>query len=222
MDSLKEGEHLAFKSNLQVNPNPHWHLRSLVHSRRIYHEKSNYYFYWLPCSSCRSSNNHARFGSSDSFVDGNDILAGEVFNKQDCLDFDMKLVDRCHWLYNSMVTGLGPEEFGWNPSVISMGQRVFYKKSGFISRTITKYYAWWSSIATIVRTKSHAMRCTVTRHVIRPWPWRRPAELAMAPLGSLTSNARWSKDEQQIFLFAEIFKYSTYDTEAGVQDSMPT
>lgn len=65
------------------------------------------------------------------FDGGNFILGGQVFNRQDYIDFGLALVNGCHDIYNSTATMIGPESFSWNTSALPSTQTDFYSEHGF-------------------------------------------------------------------------------------------
>lgn len=65
------------------------------------------------------------------FIGGNYLLAGSVLGRQDFIDFGLKLVDAWHDTYNSTATGIGPEEFSWDPNSVPADQEDFFKQAGF-------------------------------------------------------------------------------------------
>ena len=65
------------------------------------------------------------------FDGGNIILGGLVLGRQDYVDYGLELVNGCHDTYNSTATGIGPEEFSWDPTAIPADQAAFYNSSGF-------------------------------------------------------------------------------------------
>lgn len=65
------------------------------------------------------------------FDGGSFILGGTVLDRQDFIDFGLKLVDGCEATYNQTLTGIGPESWGWDPKKVPSDQKDFYKKAGF-------------------------------------------------------------------------------------------
>jgi len=54
------------------------------------------------------------------FDGGNFILGGQVLDRQDYIDFGLKLVNGCHETYISTATRIGPEIFSWNTSAVTL------------------------------------------------------------------------------------------------------
>ncbi|KAI4199777.1 MAG: hypothetical protein LQ350_004404 [Teloschistes chrysophthalmus] len=74
-------------------------------------------------ASFRNQTIHRWSGHLNCFAGGNFILGGQVLDRQDYIDFGLKLVDGCHATYNSTLTGLGPEGFGWDPNHVPENQQ---------------------------------------------------------------------------------------------------
>ena len=68
------------------------------------------------------------------FDGGNFILGGLVLNEQKYIDFGLELVEACEDLYNSTLTGIGPESFSWNATSLTAANATrlaLYQKAGF-------------------------------------------------------------------------------------------
>lgn len=65
------------------------------------------------------------------FDGGNFLLGGSVLGRQDYIDFGLALVNGCHDLYNSTLTGIGPETFSWNTTGVDSTNEAFYDANGF-------------------------------------------------------------------------------------------
>lgn len=65
------------------------------------------------------------------FDGGNFILGGLVLGSQRYVDFGLELVASCENTYNSTLTGIGPEGFGWDSRRVPADQRDFYEEAGF-------------------------------------------------------------------------------------------
>ena len=71
-------------------------------------------------------------GEICNLVDGgNFLLGGSVLGRQDYIDFGLALVNGCHDLYNSTLTGIGPESFSWNTTGVDSTNEAFYNANGF-------------------------------------------------------------------------------------------
>lgn len=145
------------------------------------------------------------------FDGGNFILGGQVLDKQEYIDFGLKLVNGCHETYTATATGIGPESFGWDPAKVPSDQAAFYNRTGFYIR----------SGAYILRPETmesyyYAYRATGDEKY-QQWAW--DAFLAInstTRVGSGYSsisdvNAKGGgsfTDFQESFWFAEVLKYS--------------
>ena len=67
------------------------------------------------------------------FDGGNFLLGGSVLGRQDYIDFGLALVNGCHDLYNSTLTGIGPEIFSWDTTGVDASNQAFYDANGFYS-----------------------------------------------------------------------------------------
>lgn len=65
------------------------------------------------------------------FDGGSFLLGGTVLNRRDLIDFGLDLVDGCHNTYSETVTGIGPEQFGWDSNAVPADQKDFYEEAGF-------------------------------------------------------------------------------------------
>lgn len=70
-------------------------------------------------------------GHLNCFNGGNFILGGQVLDRQDFIDYGLKLVEGCRATYAATTTGIGPESFGWDPKRVPDGQEDFFEKNGF-------------------------------------------------------------------------------------------
>lgn len=65
------------------------------------------------------------------FDGGSFILGGTVLDRQDFIDFGLQLVHGCEDTYNSTLTGIGPDSWGWDESKVPASQKSLYEKAGF-------------------------------------------------------------------------------------------
>jgi mannosyl-oligosaccharide alpha-1,2-mannosidase len=75
------------------------------------------------------------------FDGGNFILGGLTLDRQDYIDFGLKLTEACHVTYTQTTTGIGPETFQWQDNKAAknasnnpgppVDQAAFYNASGF-------------------------------------------------------------------------------------------
>lgn len=70
-------------------------------------------------------------GHLTCFDGGSFLLGGTLLDRQDLIDFGLDLVNGCHETYNSTLTGIGPESFGWDESSVPASQKELFKKAGF-------------------------------------------------------------------------------------------
>jgi len=99
------------------------------------------------------------------FDGGNFILGGQVFGRQDYIDFGLELVNGCHAIYNSTATMIGPEAFSWETSALPPNDTAFYNEHGFyITNPLydlrpevieSYYYAFRATGARPVTSKPH-------------------------------------------------------------------
>lgn len=65
------------------------------------------------------------------FDGGSFILGGTVLDRQDFIDFGLELVNGCEATYNSTLSKIGPDSWGWDPKRVPDDQKDFYEKAGF-------------------------------------------------------------------------------------------
>lgn len=65
------------------------------------------------------------------FDGGSFLLGGTVLDRQDFIDFGLKLVDGCEATYNQTLTKIGPDSWGWDPKKVPSNQKDLYEKAGF-------------------------------------------------------------------------------------------
>ncbi|CAI7619210.1 unnamed protein product [Penicillium pancosmium] len=63
--------------------------------------------------------------------DGSFILGGTVLDRQDFIDFGVELVNGCEATYNSTLSKIGPDSWGWDPKQVPADQKDFYEKAGY-------------------------------------------------------------------------------------------
>ncbi|KAI1175897.1 glycoside hydrolase family 47 protein [Nemania sp. FL0916] len=172
--------------------------------------------------------NNLRFVSSHlaCFNGGNFILGGLTLDKQEYIDFGLKLVEGCHDTYLGTATGIGPESFSWQDSKLGNAsnngaapsdQAAFYAKTGF----------WITSSAYILRPEViesyyYAYRATGDTKY-QDWAWDAFLHInktcsAGVGFSAITdvnaANGGSFYDSQESFWFAEVLKYS-YLVQAG-------
>lgn len=150
-------------------------------------------------------------GHLNCFAGGNFILGGQVLDRSDYIDFGLKLVDSCHATYNSTLTGLGPEGFGWDSNSVPEKQKGFFQKNGFY--VTSSFYALRPEV---IESYYYAYRAT-GNEMYRDWAWDAFIALnttcrAKNGFSAITDINAYgggkSMNYQESFLFAEVLKYS--------------
>ncbi|KAL1962546.1 hypothetical protein VTN77DRAFT_9421 [Rasamsonia byssochlamydoides] len=145
------------------------------------------------------------------FAGGNFLLAGSVLGRQDFIDFGLRLVAAWYDTYNSTATGIGPEEFSWDPNSVPADQETLFKEAGFYI-TASNYVLRPEVIESIY----YAYRITGDQKY-RDWAWN-----AFVAINSTThvgsgysginnvnvAGGAGFDNVQESFLFAEVLKYS--------------
>lgn len=145
------------------------------------------------------------------FDGGSFILGGTVLDRQDFIDFGLELVDGCEATYNSTLTGIGPDSWGWDPKKVPDDQKDFYSKAGF----------YISSGAYVLRPEViesfyYAHRVT-GKEIYRDWVWNAfvainstcRTDSGFSAVSDVNkANGGSKSDNQESFLFAEVLKYS--------------
>ncbi|KAF2628238.1 glycoside hydrolase family 47 protein [Macroventuria anomochaeta] len=145
------------------------------------------------------------------FDGGNFILGGQVLGSSKYLQFGLSLVDGCHATYASTATHIGPEVFGWDPSLIPAGQEAFFAQNGFyILRP------GYQLRPEVIESYYYAYRATGDTKY-QDWAWDAfVAVNATTRVGSGYSTIRdvnvagggGFEDMMESFWFAEVLKYS--------------
>lgn len=112
-------------------------------------------------------------GHLTCFAAGNFILGGKYLNRQDIIQLGLDLVDTCHHTYITSTTGIGPENFAWQPLPPSKatyvpegeGQKLQLQEKGF----------WISDARYMLRPETieayfYAYRITGDR-MYQDWAW---------------------------------------------------
>ncbi|KAF2020568.1 glycoside hydrolase family 47 protein [Aaosphaeria arxii CBS 175.79] len=145
------------------------------------------------------------------FDGGNFILGGQVLGKKEYIDYGLELVNGCHETYVGTATGIGPEIFGWNASLVPQGQEALFNKSGFY---ITN--AGYQLRPEVIESFYYAYRATGDTKY-QDWAWSAfEAINATTRVGSGYSSISNVNvpgggsftDFQESFWFAEVLKYS--------------
>lgn len=166
------------------------------------------------------------------FNGGNFILGGLVLDRQDYVDFGLKLVDGCHDTYIETATHIGPEVFQWQDSKASLNatnnagppsdQADFYSRAGF---WITAEY--YDLRPEVVESYYYAWRATGDSKY-QDWAWDAFLHInASCSVGNVGLDGINNVNDptgggylnhQESFLFAELLKYS-YLIQDGVSNS---
>ncbi|KAF2275473.1 mannosyl-oligosaccharide 1,2-alpha-mannosidase precursor [Westerdykella ornata] len=145
------------------------------------------------------------------FAGGNFILAGQVLGRTDYVKYGLALVDAWHETYNRTLTGIGPEEFGWDANQVPEDQVDFFNRSGFY---ITN--AQYNLRPEVIESYFYAFRATGDRKY-QDWAWDAFVAInATTQVGSGYSSIRDVNAEkgggygdfQESFWFAEVCKYA--------------
>ncbi|KAJ5204753.1 CAZyme family GH47 [Penicillium cinerascens] len=144
------------------------------------------------------------------FDGGSFLLGGSVLDRQDFIDFGLKLVNGCEATYNQTLTGIGPESWGWDPKQVPDSQKDFYERAGFYIES--GYYVLRPEV---VESFYYAYRITGSE-VYRDWVWNAfvainattRTDSGFATVTNVNAKGGGSKvDNQESFLFAEVMKY---------------
>lgn len=145
------------------------------------------------------------------FDGGNFILGGLALKEQKYIDFGLQLVEGCENIYSQTLTGIGPEVFSWNTTVLPGNQTEFYQRAGF----------WIKSSAYILRPEViesfyYAYRATGDTKY-QDYAWNAFVAInATCRVGSgfagvedvNAANGGAFINFQESFWFAEVLKYS--------------
>lgn len=145
------------------------------------------------------------------FAGGNFLLAGSVLRREDFTKFGLQLVNAWHDTYAEDATGIGPEEFSWDPTQVPADQAAFFNKSGFYLTN-----AAYILRPEVIESYYYAYRLT-GNEMYRDWAW--DAFLAInstCHVGSGYSGIEnvnvaggsGFTNTQETFFFAEVLKYS--------------
>ncbi|KAJ5682682.1 Mannosyl-oligosaccharide alpha-1-2-mannosidase [Penicillium macrosclerotiorum] len=145
------------------------------------------------------------------FDGGSFLLGGTVLDRQDFIDFGLQLVHGCEDTYNSTLTKIGPDSWGWDPKQVPDNQKELYEKAGFY---ITS--GAYVLRPEVIESFYYAYRVT-GNEMYRDWVWNAFSAIytncytdsGFAALSNVNAKGGGSKyDNQESFLFAEVMKYS--------------
>ncbi|KAL4871227.1 mannosyl-oligosaccharide alpha-1,2-mannosidase 1B [Aspergillus spectabilis] len=144
------------------------------------------------------------------FDGGSFLLGGTLLDRQDFIDFGLDLVAACHETYNATLTGIGPEQFSWNPDTVPDNQKELFERAGFYIDSGTYVLR-----PEVIESFYYAWRVTGDE-TYREWVWNgfvainKYCRTASGFSGLKNVNAEngggWD-DNQESFLFAEVLKY---------------
>ncbi|KAI5300819.1 maturation of Asn-linked oligosaccharides protein, partial [Ascosphaera pollenicola] len=163
-------------------------------------------------------------GHLNCFNGGNFILGGQVLDRQDFIDYGLKLTEGCRATYAATTTGIGPESFGWDPKRVPSGQEDFFEKNGFWIDNASYdlrpeaiesfYYAWRATGDT-----KYQDWVWEAFEAIRKYTKTKSAFSAISNV--MDPNGGRQLDNQESFLYAEVLKYCyiTFAEEADWQSA---
>ncbi|KAL2863737.1 glycoside hydrolase family 47 protein [Aspergillus lucknowensis] len=144
------------------------------------------------------------------FDGGNFLLGGTVLDRQEFIDFGLELVAACHETYNATLTGIGPEQFSWEPGSVPDDQRELYERAGFFIQS-----GGYILRPEVIESFYYAWRVTGDQQY-REWVWNAfvsinkycRTETGFAGLRDVNAEDGGGRDDnQESFLFAEVLKY---------------
>ncbi|KAJ5388399.1 Glycoside hydrolase family 47 [Penicillium cosmopolitanum] len=145
------------------------------------------------------------------FDGGSFILGGTVLDRQDFIDFGLELVNGCEATYNSTLSKIGPDSWGWDPKRVPDDQKDFYEKAGFYINS-----GAYVLRPEVIESFYYAHRVT-GKEIYRDWVWNAfvainstcRTDSGFAAVSDVNQANGGSKyDNQESFLFAEVLKYS--------------
>ncbi|KAL4917875.1 mannosyl-oligosaccharide alpha-1,2-mannosidase 1B [Aspergillus aurantiobrunneus] len=145
------------------------------------------------------------------FDGGSFLLGGTVLDRQDFVDFGLDLVAGCHETYNATLTGIGPEQFSWDPSRVPEDQQELFERAGFYIQD-----GAYILRPEVIESFYYAWRITGDE-TYRHWIWSAFTNIntycrtgsGFAGLENVNAeNGGGRQDNQESFLFAEVLKYT--------------
>ncbi|KAF2663742.1 glycoside hydrolase [Microthyrium microscopicum] len=151
------------------------------------------------------------------FAGGNFILGGTILDRQDYIDFGLRLTDGCHKTYSSTATGIGPELFSFDPKpkLQSAVQKDMFSKAGFY---VVDGYGYYNLRPEVVESIYYAYRATGDK-TYQDWSWnafqaiKKKCKVVEGYGYALLNDVTNDKSEirkggyQESFFFAETLKY---------------
>ncbi|KAL4997893.1 mannosyl-oligosaccharide alpha-1,2-mannosidase 1B [Aspergillus recurvatus] len=145
------------------------------------------------------------------FDGGSFLLGGTLLDRQDFVDFGLDLVAGCHETYNSTLTGIGPEQFSWDPNGVPDSHRELFERAGFYINS-----GQYILRPEVIESFYYAWRVTGDE-TYREWVWNAFTNInkycrtasGFAGLENVNAkNGGGRIDNQESFIFAEVLKYS--------------
>lgn len=145
------------------------------------------------------------------FDGGNFLLGGSLLDREDFVQFGLDLVNACHTTYNETLTGIGPEQYGWDAKKVPANQKELYERAGFY--VVSGAYILRPEV---MESFYYAWRLTGEEQY-REWVWKAfesinrycRTQSGFAGLKNVNAaNGGGKDDNQESFLFAEVMKYA--------------
>ncbi|KAK6357990.1 maturation of Asn-linked oligosaccharides protein [Orbilia blumenaviensis] len=145
------------------------------------------------------------------FIGGNFLLGGQLLGEMKYNIYGLQLVEGCRATYAKSPSGIGPERFGWDESLVPSNQREFFARNGW-------YYSGeidYRLRPEVIESYYHAW--VVTRDdKYRDWAWEAfvainrtcRTEHGFTSISDVSREDGGNKDDkQESFWFAEVLKY---------------
>jgi len=152
------------------------------------------------------------------------MLGGAIFGRKDLVQFGKDITAGCHHTYDTTVTKIGPESFGWDANRVPPDQAAFFRLNGWYwnqpsynlrPEVIESYYYGWK----LTGSKMY-----------QDWAWEAfkainascRTEIGFSNLNNVQNPSEGLGGFQESFWFAETLKYfwmifgGSDDTAVGV------
>ncbi|EPS43577.1 hypothetical protein H072_2448 [Dactylellina haptotyla CBS 200.50] len=145
------------------------------------------------------------------FIGGNFLLGGQSLQSNKYNVFGLQLVNGCHETYAGTPSHIGPEEFGWDATLVPGGHKEFFEKNGWYYRGESDYRLR----PEVIESYYHAYVVTKDNKY-REWAWDAflainrtcRTENGFTSIHDVTREDGGRKDDkQESFWFAEVLKY---------------
>lgn len=164
-------------------------------------------------------------GHLTCFDGGNFILGGIALDRQDYIDFGIRLTHGCWKTYETSPTGIGPERWSFDPANVPQSQLRLFETGGnyFNGATDPEWAKSYSLRPEVIESVYYAYRATGDQ-MYQDWAWQAfesIMEYCKTPLGFVglvdasNSTSPYRYDMQESYFFAETLKY-LYIIQAGV------